>query len=195
MPPWTERTIAAVRAALDEVGATDPPPGLPRLDEFRFAGWEEVADDPGPFLSLGLCSADWLADALPALVAAAEEVELPGERLLHFDVRSANIAIVEGRAVFVDWNWACVGNPLFDFACWLPSLAVEGGPMPHEIFPADRDAGSYASVLAGFWAAIAALPPPPTADPTVRGLQRRQLEVAFDWTVRELRLPPPLPAR
>lgn len=193
VPPWSEESIAAVRAALDELGAMRALPGLPRFEEFEFhlTGWQVVADDPAPFLSLGLCSAAWLGEALPALVGAAESAQLAGDQLLHCDVRSDNIAVVDGQALFVDWNWACAGNALLDLAAWLPSLAAEGGPQPGEVFPPDRRAAGYASLMAGFWAARAALPPPPTADPSVRDLQRRQLAVAFDWAVRELGLPAP----
>ncbi len=149
-----------------------------------------VEKDPKPFLSLGLCTRAWLDLALPALVAASQSCALAGGQLLHADVRSDNIAIVDGRALLVDWNWACVGNARFDLAGWLPSLAVEDGPVD-ELFPHDEDAAGFAAVLSGFWAANAALPPPPTANPDVRDLQRRQLVVALDWAAAALRLPPP----
>jgi hypothetical protein len=75
-----------------------------------------------------------------------------------------------------------------DVAVWLPSLRVEGGPEPWEVLPG---AGELAAWLSGFFAARAGLPPPPTAAPTVRALQRAQLEVALPWAARELGLPRP----
>ena len=82
----------------------------------------------------------------------------------------------------VDWNLVHRGNPDLDLAGWAPSLRLEGGPPPHELLP---DAGGLAALLAGFFGCRAGLPPPPTA-PTVRELQRAQLEVALEWAEREL---------
>ena len=69
----------------------------------------------------------------------------------------------------------------------LPSLKLEGGPDPWELVP---DSQGFAALMAGFFAARAGLPPPPTA-PTVREFQHRQAEVALPWAARELGLPPP----
>jgi thiamine kinase-like enzyme len=46
--------------------------------------------------------------------------------LLHFDVRSDNLCFRDGRALLIDWNLACIGNPVVDVAAWLPSLHAEG---------------------------------------------------------------------
>ena len=147
-PPWSPERVEQVRAALAAIAATPPPPGTPpiaaRHSELR--SWGTVAADPAPFLSLGLCSAAWLEAALPALLAADAAAALDGEHLLHMDVRSDNLCFVGERAVLVDWNLACRGNPLVDLAAWLPSLAAEGGPDPLTILPdapelAARDGG------------------------------------------------------
>ena len=58
----------------------------------------------------------------------------------------------------------------------------EGGPQPWEVLP---DGGAYAALVSGVWAAVVGLPPPETA-PTVREIQRRQLEVSLAWCEREL---------
>jgi hypothetical protein len=50
-------------------------------------------------------------------------------------------------------------------------------------------ADAFAAWIAGFFAARAGLPPPPTA-PTVRPLQVAQLREALPWTVQVLDLPP-----
>ena len=183
-PPWSSQRIDLVLRMLSDVRSSAQLPGLPRLADMRSAivGWPIVADDPGPMLSTGICSAEWLDAALPVLLRAAEEAELDGDDLLHADVRSDNLCFKEIGPVLVDWNIACIGNGDFDVAFWLPSLRLEGGPQPWEVFP---DASGMAAVVAGFFAARAGLPPPAGA-PTVREFQLRQLEVALPWAAREL---------
>jgi hypothetical protein len=191
-PPWTEAKIAAVLALLDEVRSTAPPPEVGSAERYRddwVGRWETVAADPEPFLALGLCSRRWLMDALPALSEAAKAAQLGGDVLVHIDVRSDNLAFVEGRAKLVDWNWAAAGHPQLDLACWLPSLTAEGGPPPDELMP--EGGAELAAMLSGVWAAVAGLPPPPTA-PTVRAVQLAQLRVALPWAARQLGLAPPV---
>jgi hypothetical protein len=185
-PPWRDGDIDAVFAALEAVAATPPPAGVPALEERRDSlnGWELVAEDPEPLLSTGLCSRKWLDSALPALREAAAGCDLGGDALVHFDVRSDNLCVHDGRVLLVDWNLACVGNPLVDVVCWLPSLRVEGGPQPWAILP---DSGGLAALLAGYFASHAGLPAPPTA-PRVRPFQLAQAEVALPWAARELGL-------
>ena len=188
-PPWTPVQIDAVLAALDELHATPPPDDLPPIAAERewLNGWELVAADAEPLFSTGLCSPSWLEAALPTLLETGRTCALEGEAFLHLDVRSDNLCVREERAVLVDWNFAHVGNPLLDIVGWLPSLKLEGGPDPWEVV---ADSQGFAALLAGFFAAGAGLPPPPTA-PTVREFQRRQAQVALPWAARELGLPPP----
>ena len=182
---WSGTRVDAVVAALNELAAVAPPPGTPTVSE-AFADlwdrWPAVAADPTSFLSVGLRDSAWLDRALPALLDAVERAPVDGEALCHFDVRSDNLCFRDGRAVLVDWNWASRGNTDVDIAAWAPSVAVEGGPMPWETLP---DAGELAAFVAGVWAPLVGLPPPPTA-PHVRDLQRRQLAVALDWVDRDL---------
>jgi aminoglycoside phosphotransferase (APT) family kinase protein len=188
-PPWTTGQIETVRAALDELHATPPPPDLPPIAAERdwLNGWELVAEDTEPILSTGLCSPGWLEQALPILLETGRTCVLAGDAFLHLDVRSDNLCLQEDRAVLVDWNLAHVGNPLLDIVAWLPSLKLEGGPDPWELVP---DTEGFAALLAGFFASRAGLPQPATA-PRVRDFQRRQAEIALPWAARELGLPPP----
>jgi len=199
-PPWRggdwERvleTLASVAACGTEIplGA-----GLPRLEDQRalLASWGRVAEDPAPFLSLGLCNPVWLDSALPILLRAEANAPLDGDDLLHNDVRSDNLCFARPsngageRVVLVDWNMAGRGNGAFDVATFLPSLHAEGGPAPETILP---DAPGFAAILAGYWAARAGLAPPPLA-PRVRVLQRTVLAVALPWAARALGLPAPV---
>lgn len=182
---WDAQRVDAVRAALDELGRSAPPPATPAVREGfaeLFGRWPIVAADPEPFLSTGLRPRAWLERRLPEILSAAEDAPVDGEDLCHLDVRSDNMCFRDGRAVLVDWNWLSRANAELDVAAWLPSLAVEGGPSPWEVLPG---AGPLAAFIAGVWAAVVGLPPPETA-PTVRALQRAQLAVALDWIDREL---------
>ncbi|HZC74692.1 MAG TPA: phosphotransferase [Gaiellaceae bacterium] len=185
-PPWRPADVGAVLATLAELAGSRIH-GLPPFPD-RWPQWTAVADDPAPFLSLGIASSDWLERALPELLAAESALSFSGPAVLHGDVRSDNLCIREGRAVLVDWNHARLGNPGFDVAAWLPSLALEGGPQPDEV--ADAAVSQFAVAIAGFFAAHAGLPPHEGA-PLVRGFQLAQLEVALPWTCRVLGIEPP----
>jgi hypothetical protein len=97
------------------------------------------------------------------------------------------MCLTAGRALFVDWNLACIGNPTLDLGFWLPSLAYEGGPAPERILP---DAPAIAARVSGYFAARAGLPDIEDA-PRVRVVQRQQLATALPWVARALDLPPP----
>jgi hypothetical protein len=185
-PFWDTARVDAVLSALAEIAAAAPPPNTAPVEvSFAelFGRWEIVANDPAPFLSAGLRDAAWLDRALPLILEAADAAPVGGSGLCHLDVRSDNMCFRDGTAVLVDWNWTSLANPDLDVAAWLPSLRVEGGPPPWEVLPGQP---GLAAFVAGVWAADVGLPPPETA-PTVRAMQRAQLEVALDWLDRELR--------
>ena len=185
-PPWRPGDVEAVVATLAELGAMSVP-SLPAFPE-TWPQWTAVADDSAPFLSLGIASSDWLDRTLPELLAAESALTFSGPAVLHGDVRSDNLCIRADRAVLVDWNHACLGNPGFDVAAWLPSLTLEGGPPPDDV--ADAAASQFAVAIAGYFAAHAGLPPEEGA-PLVRGFQLAQLEVALPWACRVLGIAPP----
>jgi hypothetical protein len=192
-PPWTDAHIRAVLDALAEVPAAvvHAPADLPRLASYigEIPTWNEVAADPEEFLSLGLCSREWLDTHLPTLMAATAAAPFAGDDLIHLDIRSDNLCFrPDGRAVIVDWNHACIGNSLLEVAGWLPSLHAEGGPPPEAILP--DGAAEFAAWLAGYWARQAGKPAPPGA-PHLRGVQKRQLAVSLPWAARALGLPEP----
>ena len=185
-PPWRPGDVEAVLTTLRSLRANIPPEGLPPVEQSSIVGWPRVAADPGPFLSLGLCSRTWLERALPALVKAEGQARIEGEEFIHLDVRSDNICIRDGVALLVDWNHACLANGAFDIAAWLPSLHAEGGPRPSSILPAEP---GFAALLSGYMAAQAGLPPPVGA-PRVRDVQLQQLGTALPWAIEELGLVP-----
>jgi hypothetical protein len=75
----------------------------------------------------------------------------------------------------------------------LPSLHLDGGPDPVEVFGAhplgrnaDPDAvNTYLAALAGYFVRQSLLPPPPGIN-GVRVFQRRQGEIACNWLQQRL---------
>ncbi len=187
-PPWTGERVSAVLEMLDALHSTQLAglPALATVESDLSEGWRVVANDPAPFLSLGLCTPAWLEATFAALIAATETARLDGSDFVHFDVRSDNVCFADGRVVLVDWNFACRGNGEVDLAAWAPSLHAEGGPPPEAILP---DAPKWAAVVSGFFAARAGLVRIPDA-PRVRSAQLEQLNTALPWAVRALGLPP-----
>lgn len=192
-PPWDRASADEVLAALDRLHAAAPRSELPTAAERQFGldSWPAVAADPAPFLATGICSREWLTEHLPALATASAAARIDGEHVLHFDVRSDNLCFADGRVLFVDWNHACLGNPVLDTASWLPSLEVEGGPPPEDVLAPDTPGlAEIAALLAGYFCARAGLPEIPQA-PHVRRLQREQAGTALPWAARMLGFPPP----
>ncbi len=187
-PPWDPPSIDAVLHSLEQMHALSPGPILPDFATRHgntFSNWLQIAAAPQPFLALGLASEKWLARSLPLLIEAEKSIDTTGMALTHFDIRSDNICLREGRALLIDWNGACLGNPRLDLGFWLPSLAAEGGPVPESIL---SDAADVAAAVSGFFAARAGLPQVPDA-PRVRWIQQVQLKTALPWVVRALELP------
>src|SRR5713101_851388 len=104
-----------------------------------------------------------------------------GTTLLHADLRADNILLTPSRVFFIDWPWATRGAAWVDLLFMLPSVAMQGGPKPWEIFdahPLGRSAPAagvtaVVAAAAGFMIRGSRLPPPPGL-PTVRAFQRDQ---------------------
>ena len=130
-PPWSRAMVE--RGPRRPSTPSMPPrrrPDLPVLEDARerLDGWPLVAADPGPLLATGVCSAAWLEAALPVLSHASAAAELAGRSLVHLDVRSDNLCLDGERVVLVDWNLACVGNPLVDVVRVAPEPPPRGWP-------------------------------------------------------------------
>lgn len=187
-PPWDSKMIDQVLETLDAMHACRPELQASIELHGKIGGdWQEVANDPEPFLKLGLATSEWLERALPVLVEAVARVRDEGEELIHLDVRSDNLCRAARGIVLIDWNFACLGNGALDTGFWLPSLQAEGGPSPDVILPDRPDIAAWVS---GFFAARAGLPPISDA-PQVRTVQLQQLKPALLWAARKLELPPP----
>jgi aminoglycoside phosphotransferase (APT) family kinase protein len=158
-----------------------------------FAGWQRLAAgvDAGQDDLHGVDP--WAQRHLAELVAleAAAPEAAAGTTLLHADIRADNILLTPSRVVFVDWPWASRGAAWVDLLFMLPSVAMQRGPKPWEIFDAHplgrrAPAGAVTSVVAavaGFMIRGSRLPAPPGL-PTVRAFQRDQGVPALEWLKR-----------
>jgi aminoglycoside phosphotransferase (APT) family kinase protein len=193
--PWRRHELDRVLAAVTDLSAalTPAPFAAPSLAERfgeQFRGWRTLAGAGGaPHLD------PWAADRLDLLAELeADWAEASvGETLLHADIRADNILLTPARVFFVDWPHACVGTPWIDLAALLPSVAMQGGPKPWDVFdahPISRRAPSehvdaVLAAIAGFFVHRATLPPPPGL-PTLREFQRAQGVEALAWLRRRL---------
>jgi thiamine kinase-like enzyme len=188
-PPWDDRRVELVLSQIATMHSTKIPlEPYVQVRGKRGSSWQKVAEDPRPFLSIGIADEPWLQRALPILISNEAQCQTEGDSLTHWDLRSDNMCLTNEKAIFIDWNNACLSNPKLDLGFWLPSLAYEGGPLPERIMP---DAPEIAAWVSGFFAARAGLPGVVGA-PRVRLVQRQQLETALPWVVRALGLPPPI---
>ena len=162
---------------------------LPQYEELHDTSedwWARIAANPESFLRLNLVRSDWFDRNLDQLAASAREVRGAGSTVIHFDLRSDNLCLSPTQTYVVDWSQACLGNASLDLALFLPGLADEGGPQPEVLLP---HSPAMASWVAGCFAWYASKPHLPKA-PGVRSMQRRHLEAALPWAIRELDLEP-----
>ena len=152
-------------------------------------GWQTLAAGPDRAGALDEWSRRHL-DRLAQLEARWSEAS-QGRTLIHGDIRSDNVLLSTRGVVFVDWPHAAVGSPILDLVAWAPSVALEGGPPPEDLFslhPAGP--GVDPEVLAPLVAAVCgffishSLRPAPPGLPTVRAFQAAQGEVALGWLRR-----------
>jgi aminoglycoside phosphotransferase (APT) family kinase protein len=196
--PWTPADLATVFNGLAELSqALTPSPTSVRLigETYgaAFRGWHElfVAADQAMLERLDLAARRNLA--LFAELEAGWEQAAAGTTLLHGDLRSDNILLTDSGIAVVDWPYASLGAAWFDVLFMLPSVRMEGGPAPEELFVCapqaeGADPGAVTRVLAavtGFFVTQSLLPAPPGL-PTLREFQAAQGEVALAWLLRRL---------
>jgi aminoglycoside phosphotransferase (APT) family kinase protein len=192
--PWRDDELGRVLDALTDLAeALTPPPleaptAAEAYDELLH-GWRTLATEGAPGID------PWAAERLDELAAleARWGDAAAGGTLVHGDVRADNILLTAERVVFVDWPHACVGAAWLDLVLFLPSIAMQGGPPPWEVFeahPLGQDAPADAvrpvvAAVAGFFVQRSTLPPPPGL-PTLREFQRGQAIEALAWLRRSL---------
>jgi hypothetical protein len=185
-PPYPD-DVGPLFDALELVAAALPPPELPAYGPWR-SRWERLADDPEPFLGLGLRSREWLETGIDMLIEAEARADFEGDELVHNDVYSGNVGFTRRGAVLVDWGAAMRGSRWIDVAFALLSVRAEGGTVPGVDFPFE---GHFAAALAGHLAMEAPAPLPAWAKPgsTLRQDMASDLAHALDWVGELLDLP------
>ncbi|GGL20736.1 hypothetical protein Sme01_74030 [Sphaerisporangium melleum] len=193
--PWRPDEFARVLDALDRMAAEvrPAPVEVPSTGErfaSQFQGWRRLvaARDAGEDDLTGLDL--WARDRLDELAAieASWMDAVKGETLVHGDIRADNLLLTPGGVVVVDWPWASRGAAWFDLLQMLPSVAMQGGPRPQDVFAAhatarDADPDAVTAVLTaltGFFVRQARQPAPPGL-PTLRPFQHAQGEAALTW--------------
>lgn len=187
--PWHEAELERVVDAIGELASvlTPSPVQVPSF-----------ADDPIGGDSFGRLSSNphdegldpWIARHLGALadLESGYAEAAAGRTLVHADIRADNVLLTRDRVVFVDWPWACTGAAWLDLLCFCPSVAMQGGPPPWEVFasgsrglrPEPEAVQALVALLAGFFINRSLEPDPPGL-PTVRAFQAAQGVRAVRW--------------
>jgi Ser/Thr protein kinase RdoA (MazF antagonist) len=192
--PWRRDELDRVLEALTDLSQAltpapiDAPPLTERYGEL-FQGWRLLAEEAPKSLD------HWAAERLDVLAELESRWEKAsaGETLLHADIRADNILLTDERVVFVDWPHVSLGAAWVDLLAFLPSVAMQGGPKPWELFDdhlvaraaAKEDVDAVLAALAGFFVQRSMLPPPPGL-PTLREFQRAQGTESLAWLRRRL---------
>ena len=192
--PWRRDELDRVLEALTDLSAALTPPPIeapPLAEQYRelFQGWRLLEADAPEGLD------HWASGRLGTLaeLEAQWEDASTGETLLHADIRADNILLTAERVVFVDWAHVCLGAPWVDLLAFLPSVAMQAGPKPWELFddhPVARGAAkenvdAVLAALAGFFVQRSLLPPSPGL-PTLREFQRAQGAESLAWLRRRV---------
>lgn len=189
--PWVAEEWERVHAAVVELARVPAPPGFRVMgaDPTAFSGWRRLAEQPLPGVD------PWAPARLDELAGWEEQwpAAVAGTSLVHGDLRADNALLTPSGVVFVDWPHAVAGAPWVDLVCLLPSVAMQGGPEPWEVWrtsPLARDADPDAvtavvAAVAGYFVHASLLPPPPGL-PSVRAFQAAQGGPALRWLRQRL---------
>ena len=199
--PWRLEELTRVLAALEDLSRTLTPSPIKAqpIEEKHvpfLQGWRKLLRERTE-TGHALRELDpWAERNLRRL--ARLETEWPhaarGTTLLHGDIRADNIILTPARVFFVDWPWACIGAPWIDLMAMLPSVYMQGGPPPWEVFDkhslaqgaSAEQITAYLAALTGFYIYSSRQPPQPGL-PSLRSFQQAQGLRALVWLKRRTR--------
>jgi hypothetical protein len=183
--PWSDHDIDTVLTGLVDLAAALTPTPLtdvPRACDHLagdFDGWNRIAADPPADLD------PWARAHLPALRASAARglaATASGATLTHCDIRADNILVRDdGRPVFVDWPWGCIGPDWLDRVLLAINVLVNGGTADRVLAGLDQPAVTdVVAGITGYFLHTSRTPPPPGI-PAVRAFQRAQGDALLPW--------------
>ncbi len=193
--PWRPDELRAVLAAVDRLARalTPSPVAIDSLADAHadtFGGFAELRDERAQGRG-GATLDPWVDRHLDRLAGMEEEWATAGagESLIHVDLRADNMLITpDGRVFVVDWPHAAIGAAWVDLVCLLPSVAMQGGPEPEELFAGQRvTRGAAAGAVTTMVCALAGmflgngLRPDPPGIPGLRRFQLAQADVTVRW--------------
>jgi hypothetical protein len=173
---WRNEDFDLLFRGIEAISSCEAPAGLPALQNKKRSTWAAIAREPQPFLKLNLCSEKWFLKTVPAMIEAEMSADVSGNALVHGDIRSDNVCIVDSRAIFVDWSHAARGNARQNIALILPSLHLEGGPAPFQIMP---DGGGEAAL--GCAKLVERLSSDATMPDWLKNVFRRLIAIQLQW--------------
>ncbi|GEP95887.1 phosphotransferase [Chitinophaga cymbidii] len=183
---WREGDFNRLFSSIRALSSCEAPPSLAALQNRQAPAWMEIANDPGGFLALGVCSPEWFRSSAGALAEAEMNADITGDCLVHGDIRSDNICIAGSTAMFVDWSHAARGSARYDLACVLPTLCLEGGPAPYLVMP---DGGGEAALMcAGL---VRRLIQDDAMPEWLKSVFRRLIAIELEWAAQCLGLDQP----
>jgi aminoglycoside phosphotransferase len=196
--PWRASDLRRVVRALETMTRVlTPSPMAARTLVERlagmFRGFRTLAAEGTPSPAVRDTLPPWVVRHLGQLaeLESGWEDVTRGSTLLHGDVRADNIVLGRDRVVFVDWPGACIGPAWAELVGFLPSVAMQGGPRPWEVFEkselargAPPDAvRAFLTGLSGYFLEQSLRPAPPGL-PTLREFQYAQGVQAVRWLRR-----------
>ncbi|HET9109816.1 MAG TPA: hypothetical protein VFN78_03215 [Ktedonobacterales bacterium] len=209
-PPWTPSSARRVMSAYAgfhqaSLGA-DLPAWVPRFaDQDALVTWRQVIEETDDLREIAALTGSQSGDALrwlrqvgplfSRLTAGAADLPSP-HALLHFDTRSDNLRLQDGRLRLFDWPAVEVGPIEIDAVALAQTITLEGGPQPEQLLAwygceLRPDAVDVALAwVIGFFALRAWQPEIPGL-PRLRRFQRQQLATLLDWSARRFHLPTP----
>jgi aminoglycoside phosphotransferase (APT) family kinase protein len=211
-PPWTPAAARSVACGLADFHASALGRELPGwlgtfAEDVANLTWEDVMAETQELRFVAEMAdrhADeagaWLRAAWPLLDRLAQAaLSVPGPHtLIHTDIRSDNLRIVQGRLRLFDWPAAEVGFPEFDLAEFAQSVAVEDGPEAEQVarwyatrLPVRAEALDAALAWIAAYFAYHAWRPEVPGLPRLRRFQRQQLAATLRWLAQRLALSEP----
>ncbi len=183
--PWTQPQLDLCLAAVELTGEllSPPPDTLPLVNAL-----DELHDFASCWQSVALTSPDLPHREAAAALAARLAEAVPGDTLVHADIRADNLMIDAHDQVWIcDWNWPFRGAAWLDMVMLL--IQAWGDGVDAEAILGERtstrDVPSehidiFLALLAGYFFKYGAQPAP-SSSPWLRAHQTWMGEAAWGW--------------